>query len=673
MTKSHLASAVAAFLFTVTTPSGVVAAASLPVVPPEPDRSSAGSNQASADTAPAASATDRGAEVLNLRMQIRTRREEIEAGRSADLEQVDGAYRDGLAAIDPKDMFETDAEYHARNAREKSEAALEKASTESTFNRKYDALLSSEVEPLFQRVRTLLDGTDVVSPDVIAVHLEKYDPELGVFTGGLEIDSDLIETKARVIVPMKREDARTFWKNEQSLVGRVTFSMDVYSLEIDIKEFWLEDPVSAHRTKERIAVIETRALSDEQRARANGLKMSATALLNRSAQGVNDNAMHPNYGSHTAEAKGWVTEYNRLVLEAKSVFSNDPHIQALKALSHGGSNSQAAGAVTAAARAMVAYLKSFVSSDAFEVSANLLANRSAQGSNDNAMHPNYGSHTAEAKGWVTEYNRLVLEAKSVFSNDPHIQALKALSHGGSNSQAAGAVTTAAKALGRAMENVEGTSREIAAEAVVDAESPSPGYTLLEHLPYSGRFSPDALKLAGLLGRWFSPDAKDENGWMDLHYAAALNLPGLASALLEAGADPGARLKGDGEDFTGDLKGTLSTFKRELDGEDLGDWARSGQTPIHFAAWFNAESAAPHLVVGGSKVDSQSRAGRTPLYLAAWKDSRMVAEFLIGQSANVNAGSRNDGWTPLDYAIYRKAPGTASLLRRHGANCAKNCQ
>jgi len=121
-----------------------------------------------------------------------------------------------------------------------------------------------------------------------------------------------------------------------------------------------------------------------------------------------------------------------------------------------------------------------------------------------------------------------------------------------------------------------------------------------------------------------------------------------------------------------VPGVLSAFGKDFYGDDLGDWARNGQRPLHFAAWFNADLVAPHLVVGGSEVDARSTASRTPLYLAAWEDSHAVAEFLIGREADVQVSSRN-GYTPLDYAIYRKASGTAALLRRHGGECIRECQ
>ena len=313
-------------------------------------------------------------------------------------------------------------------------------------------------------------------------------------------------------------------------------------------------------------------------------------------------------------------------------------------------------------------MASFNSSEAIKAIAASLGKQAVR----NYESSKYGNPKNAVKGSIAEYNRVVREAKSVFTRDPHVQALEALSYVGRARQAADAVATAAKALANTTEGLEESPRKLASETAPVLEFPSPSYRLLDQLPYSGRFSPDAIKLAGVLGRWFSPDAKDENGWTDLHYAAALNLPGLASALLDAGVDPNARLKGDGKPFGGELAGTLSALGRDLDGDDLADWARNGQTPLHFAAWFNADLATPHLVVGGSKVDEQSRASRTPLCLAAWQNARTVAEFLIGRGADVRAASRNH-WTPTDYALYSKAPETAAVLRRHGGQCKRACQ
>ena len=442
MKRLRLSSA-AVFVITMSIPCVIAATDSIPVVPPEPEQAgySNSSKPASEDTASKSMVDGPGAEISRLRQLIGSHREEIESSRSADLKQVDDAYRSRLASIDPKDMFETDAEHLEREAREKSEARLEKARSESEVNRKYDDLLSEEVEPLFKRARALLDEADVVPQDTVVVHLEKYDPEHGVFVGGLEIDSDLIGMKARLVVPMKREAARTFWKNRDSVIGRMSLSMDVHSLDIEIEEFWLEDPQSARRTEERIAVLdvvsppEAVPPSEEQRRRADGLRASASSLAKRSAPGLRAGP-----GSNTV--KGWIAEYNRLVGEAKLTFPRDLHIQALRPLTYSGSTHQASGAVASAAEGLEAYMVSFVSHKAFETSAEAVAGRITWAMGE--WHRSVNTNTA--KGWIAEYNRLVNEAKSAFENDPHVRSLKTLGYSGDAPQAADAAATAAKGL-----------------------------------------------------------------------------------------------------------------------------------------------------------------------------------------------------------------------------------
>ena len=808
------------------------------IVPPDPEQP--------AEAPAASSAVDAAAEVLRLRDLIGEKRDEIEAGRSAALEQVEATYRANLAAIEPKDMFETELEYQQRDAREKSEVELQRAQDVSDVHREHDLALRDEVEPMVQQVRELLSRDDIVPADAIDSHLENYDPERKVFTGTLKIDSALVQTNAQFYLPMKRDKARVLWQSRTVLQGKVRVSMNVRSLDIGIEEFWLEDPESGNRTEERIAVVEIRhpgerAASQEHRKDAmrfaasasalaersargarhrindpfnedqgkvkgwiaeynrlvdeaksvfakdphvqalktltyggsnfqaagavttassglavyltsfvsnDALKSSASALAERSARGASDRmdpfkeapakvkgwiaeynrlvdeaksvfAKDPHvqalktliYGGSNSQAagavttassglavyltsfvsndalkssasalaersargarhrindpfnedqgkvKGWIAEYNRLVDEAKSVFAKDPHVQALKTLIYGGSNSQAAGAVTTASSGLAVYLTSFVSNDAFKSSASALAERSARGASDR-MDP-FKEAPAKVKGWIAEYNRLVDEAKSVFAKDPHVQALKTLTYGGSNSQAAGAVKASAERLRRVMTTAKALPREAVAEVT------DPGYTPLDYLPYSGRFSSDTHKLANLLGRAFSPDARDENGWTDLSYAAVLNLPGLVSALLDAGADPNAKVKSDGKSVSNRCKSILSQF-----GINAEAWTRSGGVPLH-AAWLNDRSVTANLIVHGAKIDAKTVTSWTPLHLAAFRNALSAAELLIGQGADIRAKTEN-GWTPLDTAIEAESSEAEALLRRHEAPCNKKC-
>ena len=799
-------------------------------VPPEPDevvtRARADAESERAHAAPLVD--DPEHEVLRLVEQIGTERDRIESQRTTELDRAEDAYRAGLAAIEPKDMFESEAEYHARDAREKSEAALERARATSAVHRKYDSLLVENVEPLVKRARALLGRDDIVPEAAIEFELATYDAEHEAFLGRVEIDHPLMKKTGRLSLPMKKTAARAFWKSRESLKGKVRLFLEVRSQEISMTGFWLADARTGQEA--RVTVIESATppagspssaeASKAQLELAKPARQSAFRLAGRAGEGVSHNsearglvaeynrligeagavlvedpfvrALKPlgfsgarqhtaaavataasgvaaylssfapdkAFGevastlarragkgvSHTSEAKGLVAEYNRLIGEAGAVLVEDPFVRALKPLGFSGDRQHTAAAVATAASGVAAYLSSFAPDKAFGEVASTLARRAGKGvshtSEARGLVAEYNrligeagavlvedpfvralkplgfsgarqhtavavataasgvaaylssfapdkafgevastlarragkgvSHTSEAKGLVAEYNRLIGEAGAVLVEDPFVRALKPLGFSGDRQHTAAAVATAAGKLVRVFAAVEVPARGEAVSIAETTKANTVDHTSLDYLAYSGRFSETALQLERRLGRRFSPYAKDENGWTDLHYAAALNLPGLASALLDAGANPHLRLKRDGEAFTADLKATLAAFGRNLDGDDLGDWARNGQMPLQFAAWFDAALAASHLIASGADVDVQSNEKRTPLYLAAWKDSRTVAELLIGRGANVRADSRN-GWTPLDYALYRKAAGTAGLIRRHGGPCNQACQ
>ena len=218
------------------------------------------------------------------------------------------------------------------------------------------------------------------------------------------------------------------------------------------------------------------------------------------------------------------------------------------------------------------------------------------------------------KVFVSEYNRLISEAKSVLVRDPYIKALKPLSYGGNRNQSDAAVATAAENLQQILSKIKSSPGvEDSSLRVEDSST----YTPMDYLPYSGRFSPAALELEKLLGCRFSPDATDESGWTDLHYAAALNLPGLASALLEAGAAPDARLKGDNKALNDTVIATFSALSREFkSAEDKKIPIRDGSTPLHVAARHNADLAAVLLIANDAKIGAETSMGYAPMCLAA---------------------------------------------------------
>ena len=360
--------------------------------------------------APATSTGAELGEVVRLMEVMQEKRCAIEAERATDLQAATKVYREDLKAIAPKDMFESESEYHTRSAREKSEVELERVASINQVHRNYDDRLRQDVEPLIRRVEELLSSDDIVPRDAIQFHLETYDAESQRFHGILKIDSPIVPTDALLHFPMKRVDARGFWGNRQSLVPQVRVSLDLWSLTIELTRFGLADPESGLTTK--VLVVPHPPVSRPPVGKSgmvSGFKKSAEQLANRD----------PGYYSYPeSRAKGFVAEYNRLVQEAKGVFVDDAFVQSLQVIEHWDSD-HAPWSVARAAEGLDAYLKSFVPSDGFMVVAGGMA----------AADPGYYSYPeSRAKGFVAEYNRLVQEAKGVFVDDAFVQSLQVIEH-----------------------------------------------------------------------------------------------------------------------------------------------------------------------------------------------------------------------------------------------------
>ena len=174
---------------------------------------------------------------------------------------------------------------------------------------------------------------------------------------------------------------------------------------------------------------------------------------------------------------------------------------------------------------------------------------------------------------------------------------------------------------------------------------------------------DAGNLRDYLGRGLSPSAVDEEGWTDLHYAAASNLPEVVKALLDAGADvaAGASWPEEGE---GPRYEAIGHFLEAL-GFKLDFWG-TGLTPLHVAAWGNARGAALKLIAGGADVNAASKEGEPPLQWAAWANARETLVELIKGGADIHAKD-NNGSTPLHYAARNNAGETLVELMERGAD------
>ena len=158
---------------------------------------------------------------------------------------------------------------------------------------------------------------------------------------------------------------------------------------------------------------------------------------------------------------------------------------------------------------------------------------------------------------------------------------------------------------------------------------------------------------------------DENGWTDLHYAAALDLSKLAEALVKSGANVNAQLGNDGEPLSTQLHQVLDDLKVAT------NFTRQGYEPLHIAAMNNALRVAVVLIENGADVHAKSENGWSPLHLAALTNALEVTVELINRGADIHAKA-NDGQVPLHTAARNNALGVAAVLIESGADVdAKN--
>ncbi len=118
--------------------------------------------------------------------------------------------------------------------------------------------------------------------------------------------------------------------------------------------------------------------------------------------------------------------------------------------------------------------------------------------------------------------------------------------------------------------------------------------------------------------------------------------------------------------TADLAGVQAALGR---GADVNAGDDGGTTPLQHATANGHKEIAQLLIANGADVNTKDIGGGTPLHLAAIGfRHKEIAELLIAKGADVNAiivSGRNQGKTPLDFAIEFKNTETADLLRKHG--------
>jgi cytohesin len=235
-------------------------------------------------------------------------------------------------------------------------------------------------------------------------------------------------------------------------------------------------------------------------------------------------------------------------------------------------------------------------------------------------------------------------------------------------------------------NIEAVKQHLAAGVDVNAKTKTYGRTPLRWAAWGGH--KEIVEL--LIAEGADVNAPQNGGWTPLHCAAGKDHKEIAELLITAGADVNAKDE-DGDTpldnakhkpETADLLrkhggkygtilgaaygGDIEAVKEFLAaGANVNVKNNIGMTPLHEAVHYGRKEIAELLIAGGADLNAKDKHGKTPLHHAATKE---IAELLIAEGADVNAKD-NGGNTPLDWAIRRKHPETADLLRKHGGKTA----
>ncbi|KAL4608753.1 receptor-interacting serine/threonine-protein kinase 4 [Arapaima gigas] len=170
----------------------------------------------------------------------------------------------------------------------------------------------------------------------------------------------------------------------------------------------------------------------------------------------------------------------------------------------------------------------------------------------------------------------------------------------------------------------------------------------------------------LLGRKTNVNAKDEDLYTPLHFAAQNGDEPITRLLLDKNASINE------PDFEGRTPSHIACQHGQENvvrvlisrGADIHIPGKDNWTPLHFAAWQGHLSIVKLLVKqAGANIDSQTSDGRTPLHLASQRGQYRVARILIELGADVHltaTGLR----TALHVAAETGHTSTSRLLIKH---------
>ncbi|KAJ2987975.1 hypothetical protein NUW58_g4219 [Xylaria curta] len=197
---------------------------------------------------------------------------------------------------------------------------------------------------------------------------------------------------------------------------------------------------------------------------------------------------------------------------------------------------------------------------------------------------------------------------------------------------------------------------------------------LEAILWAERLGQATIKLIQLLLRNSAdPEAKDDDGWTALGFAATHEDERCVQLLLENGADIEAK---DNYGCTALCLAVMDKRYRTVqlfleNGADIEAKNNDGWTILHHLASHSKEIAIPQLLEKGADVKAENNFGATALHLAAFHDNERLILLLLEKGADI--GAKDDlGNTALHIAALNGHEVVVQLLLEKGADIeAKN--